>query len=296
MKKNSLLLFLLSVCSAFTLFACGACSKKDSETSSSGDSSTIGSIGDMEQDPFLSLSKTELNDFVVGDSQIIFADFAELDGVSLTWENSNDNVVALESLNKYSCKVTAMRVGETTVTATYGEIQKTCTIKVTLNNLYPSLEFAIDRTGVVNIFPNSKLDLSGYVAFNGKKFDDAKITYSVADPTFGSVDAEKQVFTSLNKLGSTTITVRADWRGVQSELLEKTVTVKVVAPKTVILKDSDGKSIQQMQLYTVDSFEGTTYQNAQTISSIVVQEANADVQDYTIAITDSVAGDGSDTP
>ena len=297
MKKNSLLLFLLSVFSIFTLFGCDSCSEQGE-----GGNGDIGSIGEIQQTPFLSLSKTELNEFVIGDSQIIFADFAEIEGTNLKWEISNDTasendkVVEMEILNKYSCKLTAVRVGEATLTATCGTLKQTCTIKVSLNNLYPSLEFESNRTEVINIFPNSKLDLSAYVAFNGKKFDDADINYTVADPTFGSVDKEQQTFTSLNKLGLTTITVQANWRGVASELLERTITVKVVAPKTVILKDAEGKSIQQMYLYTVDSFEGTTYKKEQTISEIVVQEANDSIENYTVAITDSVAGDGSDTP
>ena len=298
MRKKSLTLFLISLCSVFTLLACSACTPKDTggNSNSSDNSSSIGSVEEIGQDPFLSLSKTELNEFVIGDSQIIFADFAELEGVQLEWKNEKDSVAKMEVLNKYSCKVTAMHVGETTVTATYGTLTKTCTIKVGLHNLYPSLEFENEKTDVVNIFPESKLDLSAYVAFNGKKFDDADITYTVADSTFGTVDKDKQVFTSSNKLGSTTITVRATWRDVASELLEKTVTVKVVAPKTVLIKDADEKSIQEIDLYTVASFAGNIYKNTQTVDAIVVQEAGVDIEDYTVAITDSVAGDNSDTP
>ncbi len=140
----------------------------------------------------------------------------------ITWVSSNPSVASVEK-----GKVTAQTIGEATITATAKDGQQaTCVISVITGSKLPVLEFEFDYTEDVAVSLNEKLNFDGWVKFNGMEFTDAQISYEVSDTTVGSVSADG-VFSPL-KTGTTVVTVKAQWRNIQSELLTRTFTVTVI--------------------------------------------------------------------
>lgn len=140
----------------------------------------------------------------------------------ITWVSSNPSVASVEK-----GKVTAQTIGEATITATAKDgKQATCVISVITGSKLPVLEFEFDYTEDVAVSLNEKLNFDGWVKFNGMEFTDAQISYEVSDTTVGSVSADG-VFSPL-KTGTTVVTVKAQWRNIQSELLTRTFTVTVI--------------------------------------------------------------------
>ena len=140
----------------------------------------------------------------------------------ITWVSSNPSVASVEK-----GKVTAQTIGEATITATAKDGQQaTCVISVITGSKLPVLEFEFDYTEDVAVSLNEKLNFDGWVKFNGMEFTDAQISYEVSNTTVGSVSADG-VFSPL-KTGTTVVTVKAQWRNIQSELLTRTFTVTVI--------------------------------------------------------------------
>ena len=88
------------------------------------------------------------------------------------------------------------------------------------------LEFEFDYTEEISVSLNEKLNFEGWVKFNGMEFSDAEISYESSDDTVGAVSADG-VFSPL-KEGTTVVTVKAQWRNIQSELLTRIFTITVI--------------------------------------------------------------------
>ena len=205
MKK--LLLTILSVC-LILISVCG-CNKEDNTPPAEE--------GKVE----LVLSKSE-KDLLLGEEYelMIYSDAHRTQ--QITWISSKPSVATVEN-----GKVTAQTVGETTITATATDgTSATCVINVTNGGKLPVLEFEFDYTEKISVSLNEKLNFEGWVKFNGMEFTDAEISYESSDNTIGTVSADG-VFSPL-KEGTTVVTVKAEWRNIQSELLTRIFTVTVI--------------------------------------------------------------------
>ncbi len=169
----------------------------------------------------LVLSKSE-KDLLLGEEYelMIYSDAHRTQ--QITWISSKPSVATVEN-----GKVTAQTVGETTITATASDgTSATCVINVTTGGKLPVLEFEFDYTEEISVSLNEKLNFEGWVNFNGMEFSDAEISYESSDDTVGAVSADG-VFSPL-KEGTTVVTVKAQWRNIQSELLTRIFTITVI--------------------------------------------------------------------
>lgn len=140
----------------------------------------------------------------------------------ITWTSSNPSVASVEG-----GKVISQTVGETTITATAQDgTSATCIVSVVTGGKLPVLEFEFDYTEEISVSLNEKLNFEGWVKFNGMEFSDAEISYESSDNTVGTVSVDG-VFSPL-KEGTTIVTVKSEWRNVQSELLTRIFTITVI--------------------------------------------------------------------
>lgn len=280
-KKWVALLSALTVCAAaFSLAACGETSNdsqpQDSTPPSSGTETTF--------DGEVVLTETELG-LLLGDNY----DLRATDGKNpliCEWEVENDGVVTVDEWGT----LTAVGLGQTNVKATYEGKQATCRVSVGLGSYLPTVEFVGGVEDGAQVDMLNQLDLSAYVRFNGKKYDDATITYTYSDADVGEI--KDGVFIP-KKVGETDVTVTASWRGVDSMFLQKTVTVSVIHS---ILLTLNGKAApMEIELYTVDFFDGKEYvAESEFVPGIIVngkaEEVTVSVLNEEVAAYDDVAG------
>ena len=205
MKK--LLLTILTAC--FILVSVCGCNKQNNNPST--DNNKVELV----------LSKTE-KELLLGEEYelVIYSDAYRTQ--SLTWTSSNPLVASVEN-----GKIIAQTVGETTITATATDgVSATCSISVITGGKLPVLEFEFDYEEEIAVSLKEKLNFDGWVKFNGTKFFDMEISYESSDNTIGTISADG-VFLPLKK-GTIVVTVKAQWRNVQSELLTRAFTVTVI--------------------------------------------------------------------
>ena len=142
-------------------------------------------------------------------------------GMGIAWTTSDASVVSVSD-----GVLVATGIGNAVITAT-AENGKTatCAITVTTGGQMAILEFENNYGAEIQVNMQEALNLKGYVLFNGKMYEDTEISYTVSTASVGKV--ENGVFVPVG-VGETTVTVEANWRGVQSELLSKTFTIKVI--------------------------------------------------------------------
>ncbi len=170
--------------------------------------------------------------------------------LSCKWSSADESIATVQG----NGNITAHNLGETTITATYGDRSISCKITVVLNDNLPVLQLdSVDGENAQLDLAHA-LSLNGYVVFNGKEYDDVKLTYTLADQSFGSII--NGVFYPA-KLGEQNITVSASWRGIPSDFLTKTINVKVVESAIVLVNQSP--ALSDIDLYTVNEFDGATY-------------------------------------
>ena len=292
-RKNIIVSLLCIGCCLCAFVSCKCNSNSADGNDSSGE--VIEELG-KEEAVTLQLSTTEISNMSIGDSQYLIAKYTEIPEAMLEWTSSNADIVTVKKIDEETCEVIANRIGSAVITVEYATYTQTCQVTVAQNNLYPSLHLNTGVEDCVNVLKGEKLDLSCFVRYNGKVFADVALDYTVEVPTLGTIDKETQVFTAAEQIGEideTDITITAAWRDIPSELLTKTITVKVVSETVVVV---NGGELADMELMTVAEFEGKTYQNEQEIHSVEVYIDGVPFTDYTTAITDSVALDGTNNP
>ena len=169
----------------------------------------------------LVLSKSE-KELLLGEEYELMIYSEEHRGQQITWTSSKPAVATVKS-----GKIIAQAVGETTITATAKDgSSATCVISVVTGGKLPVLEFEFDYTEEISVSLNEKLNFEGWVEFNRMEFSDAEISYESSDDTVGAVSADG-VFSPL-KEGTTVVTVKAQWRNIQSELLTRIFTITVI--------------------------------------------------------------------
>ena len=157
MKKIKLLLGLI-VLMLFT-FCVGCTGCKGTEDS--GDSSTDSSIS-----PSITLSETAL-DLDVYESAELTATLHHVEG-DIIWASSDQSVATVSN-----GKVTAIKEGTATVTATVGEVSASCSI--TVYNSYSAPILVVDKTEI-SVGKDSEITISAHVLWKGTESSE-KIEY-----------------------------------------------------------------------------------------------------------------------
>lgn len=211
----------------------------------------------------------------LGDKVQIPVSYNEIEGNTLVWTSSSPSVVSVDQ-NGF---VEALKVGAATVTASYGSKQVSCRVEVALVGNVPTLTFGVDEGKEISLMKGSTLALGASIQFNGNVFEDGALEYQVADESIGSIVDGK--FVAKDREGSTTVSVWGTWRGQAVQL--KTLSVKVVSEKTVLLNSG---RLTSLQLYMAAEHEGVSYPTSQTISSVFVSENNTEITDFSLSIVD----------
>ncbi len=174
------------------------------------------------------------------------------DQLALTFESSNTGVVTIDNLGN----IEAISVGQAEITAKCGTAEAKFTLNVVKDDGVPQFLFNnyINETDTQSVSVGGKLNLSGYVFYNGRNFTDATVSYTADEPNVISVDANG-VLTGLAK-GDVTLTITASWREMSSSLLTKKLDVSVVDYTQILLKDG---SVSEVELYTIAEFDQKTY-------------------------------------
>lgn len=196
----------------------------------------------------LSLAQTEMS-LVLGERKVLFANYNVIDDTKLTFVSADEAVATVDNAGWLE----ACKVGETTVTVTYGDEQAVCNVRVGLGGLLPMLELEQIAEDRAFVSTQDELNLDGYVVFNNVEYTDCTLSYTVEKEEIGAV--KDGIFTP-KKAGETEIKVTASWRGVESTALERTVLVRVSSLVQMYINDGEQSEIV---LYTRDNFGGEAY-------------------------------------
>ena len=179
------------------------------------------------------LDKTEL-ELTEGDSETLVATVKPDDATdkTVTWSSSDDAVATVEG-----GKITAVKPGTATITATAGEKSATC--KVTVNKRIIAVESVELNKTEIDLVEGDSETLVATV-----KPDDATdktVTWTSSDPAVATVDGGK---VTAVKEGTATITAKAG---------EKTATCTVYVDKKIIAVESVELDKTELQLKEGDS-------------------------------------------
>ena len=216
MKKSKI--FLMFLMATFMMLSVAACADNNDVDSTPPTSS--------EQEQKFQLSHTQLDLDLYGDFTLSTV-HAEGE-VSFT---SSDVSVATVSNDG---KVIALKVGETTITATSGDEVATCKVRVVDNGIVPvmNLEYS-----AIQVLTGDTHGNQASLTFKGAACEGAVFTYTSSDETIATVTNDGIV--TAHKVGSCTITVCAEYRGAQSTLLTKTFSVNVVEDVALTITNAE---------------------------------------------------------
>ncbi len=185
---------------------------------------------------------TEKCELIVGDEYTLDIHYKYDGSETITYTSSDESVVTVNE----DGVVLATGVGQASVTVSDGSASDACEFTVTTGNLLAMLEYSGLPQDDVRITTADTLDLTARVWFNGKSYDDMKISYVLSDESMGKI--EENAFVPA-KTGSVEIYATADWRGVTGETLTKTIYVEIVKDVQVFVNNGKQSSFL---LYTLD--------------------------------------------
>lgn len=214
-------LAILAVITTFMAF-CVGCKNDTEEPSENPPSIETGTSG-------VSFEKAEYT-VLLGEETYLLATYEPSMEKVVEYSSSNPTVATVDG----NGKVLAVGLGEAVLTVKYGEDTAECKVTVIQGESVPSLYFACGWGDEVSVESNSLLDFSTYVLFNGKTYNDQTVSYTFDDDTIGEV--VNGTFTP-KKVGTCTVDITAVWRGIESILLEKTITVNVVSDVELFVND-----------------------------------------------------------
>ncbi|MGN1062301.1 MAG: Ig-like domain-containing protein, partial [Candidatus Scatosoma sp.] len=207
--------------------------------------------------PTISLSETH-KELLIGDEAYLTVDGENEEGYALTYR-SDDETIATVTQN--GC-ITAVGAGNATITAEYSKegaesVSATCTVHCGFGGYRPGLAVFNTNDGALTIAEDTPFRLNAGVEFNGKSFDDVKLTYEAKNTSVVTIDETGMI--TPKAIGETQIVVNGVWRGVSyRDVPELSVTVPVRVQKAVVYYN-DGEPFDDLTLYTVKSFNGETY-------------------------------------
>lgn len=215
------LLSLLVVATAFSVIISGC--KNNTGDSSSGNTQTV------VQENTVSFEKTEV-ELLLGEETYLLASYEPIEGLTAEYSSKDSSIATIDP----NGKITAICFGETIVTVKYGEATAECKVAVVRGNSVPSLCFSYGWEDFVTIELNNTVDLSSFVLFDKKTYDNHTVTYTLDDNTIGKT--ENGLFVA-QKVGTCTAKLNAVWYGFEGVMLEKTVTITVVPEFELYVND-----------------------------------------------------------
>lgn len=173
----------------------------------------------------------------------------------IEWSSSDESVAKVDQ----NGLVEAYGIGTAKIKATALNKSAECTITVGLGGTLPRIMIENEREEYRIGRDSTSFPFSVYVSFNGKTFNDVQVEYFSSDEQVVKIgdDASIQVVGS----GQAEIILDATWRGLNFEdapSLLKSVKVSVVDELYFYI---NGRQYSNIDLYTVNSFEGKTYTN-----------------------------------
>ncbi len=224
---------------------------------------------------------------VLGDTtDLAYSEVGKVSG-SEEWISSSPEFVSVNDKGE----ITGLRQTETPVTITLkkGGLTDTCKVSVVLGGLLPSTTSSALPTEngdfTLSTTVGKSIDLGMAVKFNGKTYNDAEFTYSVDNPSLGSVS--NGIFTAGNTVGNCEITVAGEWRGMTgSELI---ATIKVAVHNEYVVSLNNGADANDITLYTASAFCGQSYDNCIAMNVTVKENGTALSDDKVQLVYDEVA-------
>ena len=209
----------------------------------------------------LLLNKKEIS-ILLGESDYVLVEKVGIESnVPIAFSSSDESVATVNDIGV----IQAINVGTAIITVKADGVEENCTVNVTLGKYLPEISLKQINGDSATIGADGALNFDPVVIFNHQEYTDATYTYQVEDKTVGTV--ENGIFTATGKIGSTSVTVYANWRGQSGE---KTVTLRKTVTVTV--------SIPVIELYTTASFAGETYATSANILSMIKDENATDIQ------------------
>ena len=129
------------------------------------------------------------------------------------WSSSDESILMVENGN-----IITYKEGIATVTAKFEDKKQTQTFQVIKGENDLFLDFSD-----LPLILNTEYDLNANLLFKGVMATDATFTYESADESVVKIASGKA---KALKVGTTTLTIKANWRGVSS-VIEKTVNCTV---------------------------------------------------------------------
>ncbi len=270
-KKRRLWLKIFSLVMAFSLTvfsaSCSSCADDSSGTSSSED------VVDGAQ---LTISQTTKN-MLVGDTDILTADYTGKKGLAMVWASDNQSVVTVVDGN-----IEAVGEGTANVTVSCGNAVATCVVNVAYGNTLPELVNGYGFEENYTVYKNSTLHFTPAIRFRGKTYTDG--TFEIKSSNSDIIEAVGNELRSKSQIGEAVITVTASWRkfnAANTVTLWKSFTVSVETSSYIALESG---ATNEIELYTLAEFEGETYQNSVDFVPVVYVDGKK-VENATVSAT-----------
>lgn len=206
-KKTAVLTILIVICMFMTIIGVIGCTRPDG-----------GKTSDPVRNVTISPTQITLDRY---ENVTLTATVTDEEGNAVsdavTWSTSNAAVATVS--NGF---VQATGEGSADITAAVGTATATCKVTVENSGMEPVLSLNAESASVV---VGGEFTVTGAVMYNRVEQTDAVITYAIEDTNIATVDGEGNI-TGVS-YGSTTLTVSASWRGVESSFLTKQIPVTV---------------------------------------------------------------------
>lgn len=205
----------------------------------------------------ISFSVTEKT-LTIGDEEYLTPTYKRLNGYDLIYFSSDESIVRVDNMGKIS----AERAGSAKVTARYSNGTNKAEASVQVTSTFGGYIPELKTAGVeedVAITLGDTYRMQAYISFNGKRFEDVSLTYSVADKSVAEVTKEGEIVAKAK--GKTTISLEAAWRGLDganTPTLQKTVRLSII--DNVWFYNGE-KTVTDEELFILDEFEGVSYKN-----------------------------------
>ncbi len=164
---------------------------------------------------------------------------------AVTWSSDNESVASVSG-----GVVEAKGEGSANITAKVGDASATCLVDVENSGALPVLDTGDES---VELIVGASYTVSAAVVYKRTEQTDAKVTYTAQDPSIVDVDENGKI--TAKKFGRTGLTVKGDWRGIESPYLTETVDVNV--KEDVVVTVDRGSATIFTLATTVDGQEFT---------------------------------------
>ncbi len=200
-----------------------------------------------------------------------------------TWTSSNPAVATVNE----NGEVYALTIGETTITATVGEVSASCKINVVATNITHEIEFSVST---INVYEGLSSSVEASVSYKGVTLDAEEYGFTYTwellegDEDVVSIEQSKDgqsvTFTGL-KAGSVTYTVATTARGYETR---KEITVNVLESETT-LGCANENIVPVVGGYSIGLTLGSEETDRLTIGQIYAVENGRPQEDATVDVT-----------